>query len=102
MIIKVYKKWVDWPEGPTRSFKMIGSAFIKLNTQTMAINGIMQRLAFGREEVPTKKENWLVLVTDKDYENCLTGNREQISSFVKDCLVDEGHMNNKWARKKNK
>lgn len=98
MIIKVYKNWKDWPEGPTRSFKVDGQSFIRLDTRTMTSGKIMQRLAFRHKGKVNQKANWLVLLTDKDYENCLTGTGPQIKKFVTDCLVDEGYMRKSLGR----
>jgi len=66
------------------------------HTSTKIINK-MVRFRIGESH---QKRNYLIWLTDKDYENALVGNGKEIYVFVRDCLADEGLMSKSWGKKK--
>ncbi|MEI8060895.1 MAG: hypothetical protein WCG99_01210 [Candidatus Berkelbacteria bacterium] len=107
MKINIYDKWVDDPNGYSRPFKTSGMPRPCLNTKKHSPLKILARLA-NAVDMPKDCEGkpltnrYLVMLVDKDsgYENSLIGSGNQIQNFVRDCLVDEGFMAIRWARKK--
>ena len=79
MKILIYKKWTEFPEGYNRPFKTIGSPAKNSGKNRHIANWL--RL---------QKSPSLMIIKDKDYENCAEGTGEQLVSFMKDCMADLG------------
>jgi hypothetical protein len=85
MKIKLYDKWIDDPAGKARSFKTVGKPKkIWIGDESTLIRKIAQ-VSFGERG---NSKQWLVLLTDEDYENALVGDAQKIRRFVKDILND--------------
>jgi len=101
MKINLYDKWIDYPEGIKRPFKIKSRPLLLLDTTKHHPNKIIARMAHRHEGRSDESGNLLVVVTDKTgYENCLVGNSRQIHQFVADCLSDEGYMSSDRGKKR--
>jgi hypothetical protein len=88
-MILVYKKWMDFPEGKTRSFKTIGNPVKKATNYRKIANWLR-----------TEKGQLLVIVKDIDYENAIVADGNRCLEFIKNCYSDLGYMFKERGKKK--
>jgi len=100
MKIKLYKDFEKTPFNTLRSVKSLGRSIKQLNTQNHTGQQIMQRLAKYREAGGGKNGKYLVVLSDRDYENSLIGGGEEIQRFIRNCLEDGGLMSRKQGGQK--
>jgi len=105
MRINIYDKWIDYPEGRKRPFKVASTSKLRLDTKRHSPIKILARLS-KIAKVPqchegrSLEKRYLVVLIDQDYENSLIGSAAQIHKFVRDCLADEGLMSKSWGSKR--